>query len=136
VRVQSAEALHLYKGGSDPLQVVSRSNSAVLGNKSREKLGTLTDFAHARTIRATTTDRPDYGPSGLRAEPSARSLLVLKRMLIFFLLHLDLYGAIIYFLVRHMDISFYLDLACNAPTHFFVFFFLNDRPVLLGLCFS
>ena len=50
--VQSAVALHLYKGGGlDPLQTVSRVNPAVLGNKSREKLGTLTDSAHARTIR-------------------------------------------------------------------------------------
>jgi hypothetical protein len=43
----------------------------VLGNKSREKLGTLTDSAHARTVRATTADCPDRGPSGLRAGPSA-----------------------------------------------------------------
>jgi hypothetical protein len=30
----------------------------VLANKSREKLGTLTDSAHARTVSATTVDRP------------------------------------------------------------------------------
>jgi hypothetical protein len=48
----------------------------VLGNKSREKLGTLTDSAHARTVRATTADCPDRGPSGLRAGPSARSFWV------------------------------------------------------------
>jgi hypothetical protein len=72
-RVQSAVALHLYKGGGlDPLQTVSRVNPTVLGNKSREKLGTLTDSTHARTVRATTTDCPDRGPSGLRAGPSAR----------------------------------------------------------------
>ena len=71
--VQSAVALHLYKGGGlDPFPTVSRVNPAVLGNKSREKLGTLTDSAHARTVRATTADRPDCGPSGLRAGPSAR----------------------------------------------------------------
>jgi hypothetical protein len=33
----------------------------VLGNKSREKLGTLTDSAHAWTVRATTADRPASG---------------------------------------------------------------------------
>jgi hypothetical protein len=48
----------------------------VLGNKTREKLGTLTDSAHARTVRATTADGPDRGPSGLRAGPSARSFWV------------------------------------------------------------
>jgi hypothetical protein len=69
--------LHLYKGGGlDPLQTVSRVNPAVLGNKSREKLGTLTVSAHAWTVRATTADRPDRGPSGLRAEPSTRPFLV------------------------------------------------------------
>jgi hypothetical protein len=46
----------------DPLQAVSRANPVVLGNKSREKLGTLTDSAHAQTIRATTADR---GPSAV-----------------------------------------------------------------------
>jgi hypothetical protein len=30
----------------------------VLGNKSREKLGTLTDSAHTRTVHATTVDHP------------------------------------------------------------------------------
>jgi hypothetical protein len=55
--VQSAVALHLYKGGSlDPFQTDFRVNPAVLGNKSREKLGTLTDSAHRgrsgpRTVR-------------------------------------------------------------------------------------
>jgi hypothetical protein len=53
--VQSAVALHLYKeGGLDPLQTDFRVNPAVLGNKSREKLGTLTDSAHTpppRTVR-------------------------------------------------------------------------------------
>jgi hypothetical protein len=48
----------------------------VLGNKSSEKLGTLTDSAHARTVRATTADSPDRGPSVLRAGPSARLFLV------------------------------------------------------------
>jgi hypothetical protein len=55
--VQSAVTLHLYKGGGvDPFQSVSRANFAVLGNKPHKKLGTLTDFAHARTIRGTTAD--------------------------------------------------------------------------------
>jgi hypothetical protein len=71
--VQSVIALHLYKGGGlDPHQTVSRVHPAVLGNKSREKLGTLTDSAHARTGRTTTADCPDRGPFGLKARPSAR----------------------------------------------------------------
>jgi hypothetical protein len=78
---QSAVALHLYKGGGlDPLPTDFRVNPAVLGNKSREKLGTLTDSAHARTVRATTADGPDRGPSGLRAGPSARSFWVRTRI--------------------------------------------------------
>jgi hypothetical protein len=69
--VQLVVTLHLFKGGSlDPFQTVSQVNPAVLGNKSREKLGTLTDSAHARTVHATTADCPDHGPSGLRAGPS------------------------------------------------------------------
>ena len=75
--VQSAVALHLYKGGGlDPLQTDFRVNLMVLGNKSHEKLGTLTDSTHARTVRATTADYPDRGPSGLRAGPSARLFLM------------------------------------------------------------
>jgi hypothetical protein len=71
--VQSGVVLHLYKrGGLDPLQTDFRVNPVVLGNKSRKKLGTLTDSAHARTVCATTVDRPDRGPSGLRVGPSAR----------------------------------------------------------------
>jgi hypothetical protein len=70
-------ALHLYKGGGlDPLQTISRVNPAVLGNKSREKLGTLTYSAHAWIVRVTTVDCPDCGPSGLRAGPPARLFLV------------------------------------------------------------
>jgi hypothetical protein len=61
--VQSVVALHLYKGGGlDPLQTDFRVNPTVLGNKSREKLGTLTDSPHARTVRATTADRLASGP--------------------------------------------------------------------------
>jgi hypothetical protein len=67
--VQSAVALHLYKGGGlDPLPTDFRVNPAVLGNKSREKLGTLTDSAHARTVRATTADCPDRGPRTIRPQ--------------------------------------------------------------------
>jgi hypothetical protein len=55
--VQSAVALHLYKwGGLDPLRSDFRVNPTVLGNKSREKLGTLTVSAHARTVRVATAD--------------------------------------------------------------------------------
>jgi hypothetical protein len=63
VSSQSVVALHLYKrGGLDPLRTDFRVNPTILGNKSREKLGTLTDSAHARTVRATTADRPASGP--------------------------------------------------------------------------
>jgi hypothetical protein len=63
LRGQSVVALHLYKGGGlDPFPTVSRVNPTVLGNKSREKLGTLTDSARARTVRATTADRLASGP--------------------------------------------------------------------------
>jgi hypothetical protein len=74
--VQSAVALHLYKGGGlDPLQTVSRVNPVVLGNKSREKLGTLTVYAHARTVRtanrpASRPDRP-RAPFGFQHKPPA-----------------------------------------------------------------
>jgi hypothetical protein len=79
--VQSAVALHLYKGGGlDPFPTVSRVNPAVLGNKSREKLETLIDSARAWTVCATTTDSPDRGPSGLRAGPSARLFLAFNNV--------------------------------------------------------
>jgi hypothetical protein len=79
--VQSAVTLHLYKGGGlDPLRTDFRVNPTVLGNKSREKLGTLTDSAHAQTVRATTVDSPDRRPSGLRAGPSARPLFGFQHM--------------------------------------------------------
>jgi hypothetical protein len=88
VGVQSLVALHLYKGeGLDPLQVVSRANPAVLANKSHEKLGTLTNSAQARTVRATTADRPrgrfvcsTYAPSLLVEvdEPKAYELILMQ----------------------------------------------------------
>jgi hypothetical protein len=66
VGVQSVVALHLYKGeGLDQLQVISRANLVVLDNKSREKLGTLTDSAHVRSVCATIADRQDCRLSGL-----------------------------------------------------------------------
>jgi hypothetical protein len=71
-------------GAGDPclttgrFPTVSRVNPAVLGNKSREKLGTLTDSTRVRTVRATTADRPDRGPSGLGAGPSALLFLELN----------------------------------------------------------
>jgi hypothetical protein len=37
----------------DPFQTDFRVNPAVLGNKSRDKLGTLADSAHVWTVRAT-----------------------------------------------------------------------------------
>jgi hypothetical protein len=74
--VQSAVALHLYKGGGlDPLRTDFRVNPTVLDNKSHEKVGTLTVSVHARAVRAATADSPDHRPSGLRAGPSARPFL-------------------------------------------------------------
>jgi hypothetical protein len=74
--VQSTAALHLYKGGGlDPLRTDFRVNPTILGNKSHEKLGTLTVYAHARTVRAATMDSQDRGPSDLRAGPSASPFL-------------------------------------------------------------
>jgi hypothetical protein len=53
--------LHLYKeGGLDPLQVGSRAYPVGFANKSRKKSGILTDYTHARNVRATTADRLDY----------------------------------------------------------------------------
>jgi hypothetical protein len=53
---RSPQYIYIYRerereGGLDTLQSISRANSTVLVNKSRKKLGTLTDFTHARTIR-------------------------------------------------------------------------------------
>jgi hypothetical protein len=42
----------------DSFQFVSRAKSVVLGNKSRKKLGTLTDSARAWTVRTTSADHP------------------------------------------------------------------------------
>jgi hypothetical protein len=51
----------------DPLQVVSRVNPINLAKKSHKKLRTLTDSVHVRIVYATTVDRPDRRPSGIRA---------------------------------------------------------------------
>jgi hypothetical protein len=76
VDLQSAIVLHIYiyieGGGLDPLQLISRANSADLANKSHKKLGTLTDSARVWTVRAISADCPDHGPSGLEVGPSAR----------------------------------------------------------------
>jgi hypothetical protein len=52
----------------DPLQVGSRVNLVGLANKSRKKSGTLTDSAHARTVRAATADHPASGPNRLLSQ--------------------------------------------------------------------
>jgi hypothetical protein len=56
---------HIYieGGGLDPLQMIYRVNSVNLANKPRKKCETLTGSAHARTVRATSTVRPCWGPS-------------------------------------------------------------------------
>jgi hypothetical protein len=70
------KAPNIYKGGGlDPLRTDFRVNPTVLGNKSREKLGTLIVSAHMWTVRAATADSPYRRPSGLRAGPSARPFL-------------------------------------------------------------
>jgi hypothetical protein len=45
-----------------------------LANNCSTKLGTLICSALARTVRPTGADRPDRGPSGLKAGPSAGSV--------------------------------------------------------------
>ena len=71
---KSAVYLSIYRGGGlDPLQTNSRAYPAILANNRSTKLGTLICSAHARTVRPTGADRPDRGPSGLRAGQSAGS---------------------------------------------------------------
>jgi hypothetical protein len=55
----------------DPLPSKLRANPGIFANKRSEKLGTLICSARARTVRPTGADRPDRGPSGLRAGLSA-----------------------------------------------------------------
>jgi hypothetical protein len=72
---KSAVYLSIYRGwGLDPLHNWFRANSANIANNHSTKLGTLICSAHARTVRPTGADRPDRGPSDLRAGPSAGSL--------------------------------------------------------------
>ena len=69
---KSAVDLSIYRGGGlDPLQTNFRAYPMILANNRSTKLGTLICSAHARTVRPTGADRPDRGPSGLRAGPSA-----------------------------------------------------------------
>jgi hypothetical protein len=57
--IQSAVALHIYRGGGqDLLHAISRANSVDLSNQSCKKLETLTDHVRARSVRATHADRP------------------------------------------------------------------------------
>jgi hypothetical protein len=60
----------------DPLQTNFRAYPMILANNRSTKLGTLICSAHARTVRPTGADRPDHGPSGLRAGPSALNLVL------------------------------------------------------------
>jgi hypothetical protein len=53
-----------------------------LVNNRSTKLGTLNCSAHVQTVRPTGADRPDRGPSGLRAGPSATLNLVPNTKLI------------------------------------------------------
>jgi hypothetical protein len=74
---KSAVYLSIYRGGGlDPLQTNSRAYPMILANNRSTKLGILIYSAHARTVRPTGADRPDRGPSGLRAGQSAGSFLV------------------------------------------------------------
>jgi hypothetical protein len=52
----------------------------ILDNNRSTKLGTLICSAHARTVRPTGADRPDRGPSGLRAGPSALNLVLNRNL--------------------------------------------------------
>jgi hypothetical protein len=72
---KSTVYLSIYRGGGlDPLQTNFRAYPEIFANKYSKKLGTLICFALARTVRPTGAARPDRGPSGLRAGPSASSL--------------------------------------------------------------
>ena len=66
-------SLFIEEWGWTLYKLISRANSVNLANNFSTKLGTLICSTYARTVRPTGADRPDCGPSGLRAEPSARS---------------------------------------------------------------
>jgi hypothetical protein len=124
--VQSAVALHLYKGGGlDPFSTVSRVNPAVLGNKSREKLGTLTDSTRARTVRATTADSPDREPSGLGAGPSALLFLELNTPLFWSVKEVDCLLLLIFF--------FPFSFSSVHQTFFFLFLFFYSPVWFLSI---
>jgi hypothetical protein len=57
----------------DPLPTKLQADLTIFANKHSEKLETLIYSARARTVRPIGADRPDRGPSGLRAGPSAGS---------------------------------------------------------------
>jgi hypothetical protein len=78
---KSAVYLSIYRGGGlDPLQTNFRAYPMILANNRSTKLGTLICSAHARTVRPTGADRPDRGPSGLRAGPSALNLVLNRHL--------------------------------------------------------
>jgi hypothetical protein len=78
---KSAVYLPIYRGGGlDPLQTNFRAYPMILANNHSTKLETLICSAHARTVRPTCADRPDRGPSGLRAGPSALNLVLNKNI--------------------------------------------------------
>jgi hypothetical protein len=70
VRLQLVVPLRLYRGCLNPLQVGSQTDPADFANKSRKKLGTLTDSVHMQTVSAATADRPNHGHTDYRARSS------------------------------------------------------------------
>jgi hypothetical protein len=64
-------SIFIEEGGWTRYKLISRVNSVNLANNCSKKLGTLIDSARARTVRTTSAYRPDHGPSGLGAGPSA-----------------------------------------------------------------
>ena len=74
---RSYSSIFIEEGGWIRYKLISRVNSANLANKTCKKLGTLTDFARARTVRTTSEDRPHHqrGPSGPRTiRPRGRTV--------------------------------------------------------------
>jgi hypothetical protein len=72
IAYKSAVGLSFIEEGGWTLYTTGfRANSADIANKHSTKHGTLIYSARARTVRPTGADRPDRGPSGLRAGPSA-----------------------------------------------------------------
>lgn len=71
----------IYRRSLDLLEIGSQVNPAEFINKSIKKRGTLTDFVHAWTIRASTMNCSNCGSFHLKAEPSARSKMVFNSKL-------------------------------------------------------